>query len=178
MPHTEELSEDLPSRIDLYEAGQGSKSISESLDVHVSTVRDCPQMAKVQHCCYPPSVLSSCKEDRKRMLSVVKNPRVSAEDWQKSHAHANIVVHKSTVSKLAKCSVVRWNQNGVVWAEHRWKHLLIYQPLLKQKTHWNQDLFHKGDLAKRWAAHVTGTVTRGWSRVKSAGAATKQQTAI
>lgn len=37
MPYTKELSEDLPSRIDLYKAGQGF--ISESLDVRVSTVR-------------------------------------------------------------------------------------------------------------------------------------------
>ena len=40
MPYRKELSEDLRSRIvDLHEAGKGYKSISKSLDVHVSTVR-------------------------------------------------------------------------------------------------------------------------------------------
>uniref|UniRef100_A0A8C5M4E7 Sleeping Beauty transposase HTH domain-containing protein n=1 Tax=Leptobrachium leishanense TaxID=445787 RepID=A0A8C5M4E7_9ANUR len=40
MPRRKELSEDLRSRIvDLHEAGKGYKSISKSLDVHVSTVR-------------------------------------------------------------------------------------------------------------------------------------------
>ena len=40
MPRTKELSEHLRSRIvDLHEAGKGYKSISKSLDVHVSMVR-------------------------------------------------------------------------------------------------------------------------------------------
>ena len=105
MPHTEELSEDLPSRIvDLHEAGKGYKSISKSPDVHVSTVRQTvykwrkfSTVAALPRCGGP--VKMTVRAQRRMLNEVKKNPRVSAEDLQKSLAHANIIVDKSTIRK-------------------------------------------------------------------------------
>uniref|UniRef100_A0A8C5LM91 Transposase n=1 Tax=Leptobrachium leishanense TaxID=445787 RepID=A0A8C5LM91_9ANUR len=104
MPRRKELSEDLRSRIvDLHEAGKGYKSISKSLDVHVSMVRQTvykwrkfSTVATLPRRGHPVKMTARAH----RMFNgVKKNPRVSAKDLQKSLAHANIFVDTSTIRK-------------------------------------------------------------------------------
>lgn len=83
-------------------------------------------MEKVQHCCYSPEVWSSCKRwlrAQRRMLRVVKkNPWEESLNLQKSLAHANIIVAKSTISKTS-------NKNGIHERAPR------REPLLSKKLH-------------------------------------------
>uniref|UniRef100_A0A8C5QE70 Transposase n=1 Tax=Leptobrachium leishanense TaxID=445787 RepID=A0A8C5QE70_9ANUR len=112
MPRRKELSEDLQSRIvDLREAGKGYKSISKSLDVHVSTVRQTVyKWRKFSTVATLPRhgrpVKMTARAQRRMLNEVKKNPRVSAKDLQKSLAHANIFVDTSTIRKTL-------NKNGV-----------------------------------------------------------------
>lgn len=93
----------------IYDPGKAYKSISKSLDVHKSTVRQTIYKWKKPSTVAP---LSQCGRPVKmtvreqcRMLSVVKkNPGLSAKN--KSLAHANIIVEKSTISETL-------NKNGV-----------------------------------------------------------------
>ena len=84
MPRTKETSDDLRLRIvDLHEAGKGYKSISKSLDVHQSTVRQIVNkwrkfstVATLPKSARPANVTA---RTQRRMLNEVKtNPRVSA----------------------------------------------------------------------------------------------------
>uniref|UniRef100_A0A8C5QHB4 Transposase n=1 Tax=Leptobrachium leishanense TaxID=445787 RepID=A0A8C5QHB4_9ANUR len=123
MPRRKELSEDLPSRIvDLHEAGKGYKSISKSLDVHVSTVRQTVyKWRKFSTVATLPRrgrpVKMTARAQRRMLNEVKKNPRVSAKDLQKSLAHANIFVDTSTIRKTL-------NKNGVHGRTPRRKPLL------------------------------------------------------
>uniref|UniRef100_A0A8C5Q908 Sleeping Beauty transposase HTH domain-containing protein n=1 Tax=Leptobrachium leishanense TaxID=445787 RepID=A0A8C5Q908_9ANUR len=98
MPHRKELSEDLRPRIvDLHEAEKCYKSISKSLDVHVSTVRQTVykwiKFSTVATLPRRGRPVKMTERAQRRMLNEVKkNPRVSAKDLQKSLAHANIFV--------------------------------------------------------------------------------------
>lgn len=81
MTTTKELSEDLQSSVDLHEAGEDYRSISESLDVHAPAVK---QMENVHHCRYAAaSPWLPCKGDCKGAVGMLngvkKNPRVSGE---------------------------------------------------------------------------------------------------
>lgn len=111
MARSKELSEDLPSRIvDLYKAGKGYKTISKSLAVHQSTVREIVYkwrefgtVASLPRSGRSPKMTTS---QRTILREVKKNPRVSAKDLQKSLAQSNISVHTSTICKtLAKNGV-------------------------------------------------------------------------
>ncbi|XP_034066668.1 guanine nucleotide-binding protein G(I)/G(S)/G(O) subunit gamma-10 isoform X1 [Gymnodraco acuticeps] len=112
MPRTKELSEDLRLRIvDLHKAGKGYKSISESLDVHQSTVRQIvykwrkfSTVATLPRSGRP--VKMTARAQRRMLNEVKKNPRVSARDLKTSLAHANISVDESTIRKTL-------NKNGV-----------------------------------------------------------------
>uniref|UniRef100_A0A8C5WF56 Transposase n=1 Tax=Leptobrachium leishanense TaxID=445787 RepID=A0A8C5WF56_9ANUR len=123
MPRRKELSEDLRSRIvDLHEAGKGYKSISKSLDVHVSTVRQTvykwrkfSTVATLPRRGLP--VKMTARAQCRMLNEVKKNPRVSAKDLQKSLAHANIFVDTSTIRKTL-------NKNGVHGRTPRRKPLL------------------------------------------------------
>uniref|UniRef100_A0A8C5PD24 Transposase Tc1-like domain-containing protein n=1 Tax=Leptobrachium leishanense TaxID=445787 RepID=A0A8C5PD24_9ANUR len=123
MPRRKELSEDLQSRIvDLHEAGKGYKSISKSLDVHVSTVRQTVyKWRKFSTFATLPRrgrpVKMTARAQRRMLNEVKKNPRVSAKDLQKSLAHANIFVDTSTIRKTL-------NKNGVHGRTSRRKPLL------------------------------------------------------
>ena len=94
MPHTKELSEDLQlSIVDLHKAGKGYKSISKSLAVHQSTVRQIvykwitfSTAATLPG--YP--VKMTARAQRRLLNEVKKNPRVSAKDLQKSLAYASL----------------------------------------------------------------------------------------
>lgn len=111
MARSKELSEDLPSRIvDLYKAGKGYKTISKSLAVHQSTVREIVYkwrefgtVASLPRSGRSPKMTTS---QRTILREVKKNPRVSAKDLQKSLAQSNISVRTSTICKtLAKNGV-------------------------------------------------------------------------
>ena len=87
MPHTKELSEDLRSRtVDLHEVGKGYKSISKSLDVHVSTVRQIVYIwrkfstaATLPRRGHP--VKMTGRAQRRMLNEVKKNPAPPAEDF-------------------------------------------------------------------------------------------------
>ena len=90
------ISEDLRLRIvDLHKAGKGYKSISKSLDVHQSTVRQnvykwrmFSTVATLPRSGHPAKMTARAQC---RMLNEVKNnPRVSAKDLYKFLEHANI----------------------------------------------------------------------------------------
>uniref|UniRef100_A0A3B3R2T1 Tc1-like transposase DDE domain-containing protein n=1 Tax=Paramormyrops kingsleyae TaxID=1676925 RepID=A0A3B3R2T1_9TELE len=123
MPRRKVLSEDLRSRIvDLHEAGKGYKSISKSLDVHVSTVRQTvykwkkfSTVATLPRRGHP--VKMTARAQRRMLNEVKKNPRVSAKGLQKSLAHASIFVDTSTIRKTL-------NKNGVHGRTPRRKPLL------------------------------------------------------
>lgn len=111
MPRTKELSEDLRLRIvDLHKAGKGYKSISKSLAVHQSTVRQIVyKWRKFSTAATLPRsgrpVKMTARAQRRLLNEVKKNPRVSAKDLQKSLAYANIPVSESTIRKTL-------NKNG------------------------------------------------------------------
>uniref|UniRef100_A0A803JRB2 Tc1-like transposase DDE domain-containing protein n=1 Tax=Xenopus tropicalis TaxID=8364 RepID=A0A803JRB2_XENTR len=95
MPFTKELSEDLRLRIVDLQAGKGSKSISKSLAVHRSTVRQSVyKWRKFSTAATLPRSVCPIKMTARaqhRMLNEVKkNPRVSSKDLQKCLASANI----------------------------------------------------------------------------------------
>lgn len=120
-PCTKELSEDLRSRIvDLHEAGKGYKSISTSLDVHMSTVRQ--TVFKWRKFC---TVASHPRCGRIVRMTLraqwsEEEIRVSAKDLQKSLAYVNIIADKFTISKTL-------NKNGVHRRTPRRKPLLSKQ---------------------------------------------------
>ena len=128
MPRTKEISEDLRLRIvDLHKAGKGYKSISKSLDVHQSTVRQIvykwrkfSTVATLPRSGRPAKM--TARAQRRMLNEVKKNPRVSAKDLQKSLEHANISVDESTIRKTL-------NKNGVHGRTPRKK------PLLSKKKH-------------------------------------------
>ena len=123
MPRTKEISEDLRLRIvDLHKAGKGYKSISKSLDVHQSTVRQIvykwrkfSTVATLPRSGCPAKM--TARAQRRMLNEVKKNPRVSAKDLQKSLEHANISVDESTIRKTL-------NKNGVHGRTPRKKPLL------------------------------------------------------
>uniref|UniRef100_A0A8C5Q2G5 Transposase n=1 Tax=Leptobrachium leishanense TaxID=445787 RepID=A0A8C5Q2G5_9ANUR len=97
---------------DLHEAGKGYKSISKSLDVHVSMVRQTvykwrkfSTVATVPRHGRP--VKMTARAQHGMLNEVKKNPRVSAKDLQKSLAHANIFVDISTIRKTLNKKVVK-----------------------------------------------------------------------
>lgn len=111
MPRTKELSEDLRLRIvDLNKAGKGYKSISKSLAVHQSTVRQIVyKWRKFSTAATLPKsgrpVKMTARAQRRLLNEVKKNPSVSAKDLQKSLAYANNPVSESTIHKTL-------NKNG------------------------------------------------------------------
>uniref|UniRef100_A0A8C5Q5S0 Transposase n=1 Tax=Leptobrachium leishanense TaxID=445787 RepID=A0A8C5Q5S0_9ANUR len=123
MPRRKELSEELRSRIvDLHKAGKGYKSISKSLDVHVSTLRQTVcKWRKFSTVATLPRrgrpVKMTARAQRRMLNEVKKNPRVSAKDFQKSLAHANIFIDTSRIRKTL-------NKNGVHGRTPRRKPLL------------------------------------------------------
>ena len=100
-----EISEDQILRmVDLHKAGKGYKSISKSLDVHQSTVRQIvykwrkfSTVATLPRSSHPAKM--TARAQRRMLNEVKKNPRVSAKDLQKSLEHANISVDESTIGK-------------------------------------------------------------------------------
>ena len=126
MHRTKEISEDLRLRIvDLHKAGKGYTSISNSIDVHQSTVREIVyQWRKFSTFATLPRSGRLAKMTARaqcRMLNEVKkNPRESAKDLRKSLDHANISVYESTIRKTL-------NKNGV-HGRTQWT-----MPLLSQK---------------------------------------------
>ena len=109
----------------MHKAGKGYKSISKSLDVHQSTVRqivykwrkfsNVATLPRSGRCGCPAKMTARAQC---RMLNEVKkNPRVSAKDLQKSLEHANISVDESTIHKTL-------NKNGVHGRTPRKKPLL------------------------------------------------------
>uniref|UniRef100_A0AAZ3S9Y9 Transposase Tc1-like domain-containing protein n=1 Tax=Oncorhynchus tshawytscha TaxID=74940 RepID=A0AAZ3S9Y9_ONCTS len=128
MPRTKEISEDLRLQvINMHKAGKGFKSISKSLDVHQSTVRQIvykwrkfSAVATLLRSGHPAEITASAQC---RMINEVKkNLRVSAKDLQKSLEHANISVDESTIRKTL-------NKNGV-HGRTPWK-----KPRLSKKKH-------------------------------------------
>ena len=123
MPRTNKISEDLRLRIvDLHKAGKSYKSISKSLDVHQSTIRQI--VYKWRKFSTVSTLLRSgrpakmtARAQRRMLNGVKKNPRVRAEDLQKSLKHANISVDESTIRKTL-------NRNGVHGRTPRKKPLL------------------------------------------------------
>lgn len=128
MPRTKELSEDLRARIvELHKAGRGYKSISKSLDVHVSTVRqiiykwrEFKTVATLPRRGRPAKM--TARAQRRMVSEVRRNPRASAKALQTSLVHANISVHTSTIRKCL-------NKNGFNGRTPRRK------PLLTKKKH-------------------------------------------
>ena len=90
MSRTKEISEDLRLRIvDLHNAGKGYKSISKSIDVHQSTVRQVvykwrkfSTVANLPRSDCPAKM--TARAQRRMLNEVKKNPRVSVKDLQKS----------------------------------------------------------------------------------------------
>ena len=156
MPRTKELSEDLRLRIvDLHKAGKGYKSISKSLAVHQSMVRQIVyKWRKFSTAATLPRsgrpVKMTARAQHRLLNEVKKNPRVSAKDLQKSLAYANIPVSESTIRKTL-------NKNGF--------HGRIPQrkPLLSKKT-----LLHVYSLHKStWMFHSsTGKIFCGQMKPK------------
>ena len=111
MPRTKGLSEDLRLRIvDLHKAGKGYKSISKSLAVHQSMVRQIAyEYRKFSTAATLPRsgcpVKMTARAQCRLLNEVKKNHRVSAKDLQKSLAYANIPVSESTIRKTL-------NKNG------------------------------------------------------------------
>ena len=142
MPQTKEIKIGLRLRIvNLHKAGKGYKSISKSLDVHQSTVRQIvykwrkfSTVATLPRSCRPAKMTS--RAQRRMLNEVKKNPRVSAKDLQRSLEHANIgedtAVQKKhcctsevcrrapgcSTTLLWKYSVDRWSYSWVVWKGH------------------------------------------------------------
>uniref|UniRef100_T1E4C8 Transposase n=1 Tax=Crotalus horridus TaxID=35024 RepID=T1E4C8_CROHD len=141
MPRRKELSEDLRSRIvDLHEAGKGYKSISKSLDVHVSTVRQIVyKWRKFSTVTTLPRhgrpVKMTARAQRRMLLEVKKNPRVSAKDLQKDLAHANIFVDTSTIRKTL-------NKSGVHGRTPRRKPLLSKKNIAARLKFAKEHIFH------------------------------------
>jgi transposase len=89
---------------DLHNTGMGYKSISKSLDVHQSTVRQIvykwrkfSTVATLPRSGRPAKMTARAQC---RMLNEVKkNPRVSAKDLQKPLEHINISVDESLIRK-------------------------------------------------------------------------------
>ena len=87
MPRTK-ISEDLRLRIvDLHKAGKGYKSISKSLDVHQSTVRQIvykwrkfSTVATLPRSCRPAKM--TARAQRRMLNGVKKNPKVSAKTYR------------------------------------------------------------------------------------------------
>jgi transposase len=86
MPPTKEISEDLRLRmIDLHKVGKGYKSISKSLDVHQSTVRQIvykwrkfSTVATLPRSGCPAKI--NARAQHRMLNEVKKNPRVSVKD--------------------------------------------------------------------------------------------------
>ena len=117
MPQTKEISEDPRLRIvDLHIAGKGYKSISKSLDVHHSTVRQI--VYKWRRSGRPAKM--TARAQRRMLNEVKKNLRVLAEDLKKSLEQPNISVDESTIRKTL-------NTNGVHGRTPRKKPLLSKQ---------------------------------------------------
>ena len=156
MPRTKELSEDLRLGIvDLHKAGKDYKSISKSLVVNQSKVRQIVyKWRKLSTAATLPRsgrpVKMTVRAQRRLFNEVKKNPRVSAKDFQKSLAYANIPVSESTICKTL-------NKNGFHGRiPHR-------KPLLSKKT-----LLHVYSLHKStWMFHSsTGKIFRGQMKPK------------
>ena len=86
----------------MHKAGKGYKSISKSLDVHKSTVRQIvykwrkfSTVATLPRSGRPAKM--PARAQRRMLNEVKKNPRVSAKDLQKSLGHANISVDEFTI---------------------------------------------------------------------------------
>ena len=95
----------------MHKAGKGYKSISKSLDVHQSTVRQIvykwrkfSTVATLLRSGHPAKM--TARAQRRMLNEVKKNPRVSAKDLQKSLEHANMSVDKSTIRKTLNKSGV------------------------------------------------------------------------
>uniref|UniRef100_A0A8C5LME3 Transposase n=1 Tax=Leptobrachium leishanense TaxID=445787 RepID=A0A8C5LME3_9ANUR len=107
MPRRKELSEDLRSRIvDLHEAGKGYKSISKSLDVHVSTVRQTDYkwrkfstVATLPRCGRPVKMTMS-----KLVREAAKRPTATLKELQAYLASTGCVVHVTTISRILHMS--------------------------------------------------------------------------
>ena len=106
----------------MHKAGKGYKSISKSLDVHQSTVRQIvckwrnfSTVASLPWSGRPTKM--TARAQRRMLNEVEKNPRISGKDLQKSLEHANISVNESTINKTL-------NKNGVHGRTPRKKPLL------------------------------------------------------
>uniref|UniRef100_A0AAZ3QD12 Transposase n=1 Tax=Oncorhynchus tshawytscha TaxID=74940 RepID=A0AAZ3QD12_ONCTS len=137
MARTKEISEDLRLRmVDLHKAGKGYKSISKSLDVHQSTVRQMvykwrkfSTVATLPRSGRPAKMTARAQY---RMLNEVKkNPRVSAKDLQKPLEHAYISVDESTICKTI-------NKNGV---HGRTPQKKIYIHIYTYRTTTEEDIY-------------------------------------
>ena len=112
MPQTKEVSEDLNLRIvDLQKVGKGYKSISKTIDVHQSTVRQIvykwrkfSTVATLRRSGCPENM--TAKAQRRMLNEVKKNPGVSAKDLQKSLEHDNISVDESKIRKTLNKNAV------------------------------------------------------------------------
>ena len=95
----------------MHKAVKGYKSISKSLDVHQSTVRQTvykwrkfSTVATLPKSGNPAKM--TARAQRRMLNEVKKNPRVSAKDLQKSLEHANISVDKPTIRKTLNKNAV------------------------------------------------------------------------
>ena len=95
----------------MHKAGKGYKSISKSLDVHQSTVRQIvytwrkfSTVATLLKNGHPAKM--TARAQRRMLNEVKKNPRVLAKDLHKSLEHVNVSVDESTIRKTI-------NKNGV-----------------------------------------------------------------
>lgn len=110
MPRRHELSEALRTKVvEMHEARKGYKTISKTLDVHVSTVRQIVSkwkqfgtVASLPRSGRP--VKMTPRAQRTIINEVKKNPEVSSKDLQKSLDPANIST--STIRKAL-------NKNGI-----------------------------------------------------------------
>ena len=105
MPRTKEISEDLILRIvDLHKAGKGHKSLYKSQSTVRQIVYNFSTVAALPRSGHPAKI--TARAQRRMLNEVKKNPRVSAQDLQKSLEHGNISVDESTIRKTL-------NKNGV-----------------------------------------------------------------